>query len=222
VARIDRVGEAGSTSEMIMAAAGPLASLVMAAVLYFAMLKLPDLRASLEFFLEVNIMLAVFNLLPGLPLDGGRMLRAVLATRWDYRTATTAVGNITKIISAGLLAASIWEFMASRTVNITFLIAAVFLYTAAKAEMAAAGFRAMRILANKKAELSSRGVMPTVHFTAMASSAVRDLVRQFGPEQYNIVLVLNSQFKLQGMVTETEVWEGLPIKGLYARIDEFL
>lgn len=222
VARIDRIGEAGSFSEIIMAAAGPLASLVMAAVIYFGMLQMPAWAHSLGFYLEANLMLALFNLLPGLPLDGGRILRALLALRWDFATATMAVGNCGKLIAAGLAAVSALEFWLSGKLNLTFLVAAFFLYVAAKTEMAVAGFRTMRILAHKKAELTARGVMPTVHFTAMASASVRDIVRFFGPEQYHIVLVIDKAFRLQGMLTETQVWEALPTRGLYARIGDFM
>lgn len=222
VARIERVGEAGSTSEILMAAAGPLASLVMAAVIYFVMTRAPAWTVMLEFYLKVNLMLALFNLLPGLPLDGGRILRALLATRWDFAAATAMVVNTGKLISAGLATVSAVDFWLTGTLNLTFLIAAVFLYAAARAETAVAGFRTMRILANKKAELTTRGVLPTVHFTTLNTVAARDILRFFGPEQYHIVLIVDNQLRLQGTLTETQVWEALPSRGLYARIGDFL
>jgi stage IV sporulation protein FB len=222
VARIEQIGDAGSTSEMIMAAAGPLASLVMAAVIYFIMLRVPAWTLILDFYLKANLMLALFNLLPGLPLDGGRILRALLAMRWDFATATAMVVNTGKLISLGLVAVSAVDFWLTGTLNLTFFIAAVFLYVAAKTETAVAGFRTMRLLANKKAELMARGVLPTMHFTALNSVAVRDILRFFGPEQYHIVLVVDRRFHLQGTLTETQVWEALPLKGLYARIGDFL
>ncbi|MDR3589313.1 MAG: M50 family metallopeptidase [Negativicutes bacterium] len=222
VARIERIGEAGSISEIIMAAAGPLASLVMAAVIYFIAFRVPAWTVTLDFYLRANLMLALFNLLPGLPLDGGRILRALLATRWDFTSATGMVVNTGKLISLGLAAVSALDLWLTGTFNLTFFAAAVFLYAAARTETAVAGFRTMRVLANKKAELVARGILPTNHFTALDSVTARDILRFFGPEQYHIVLVVDKQLHLQGTLTETQVWEALPLMGLYARIGDFL
>ncbi|MDR3562870.1 MAG: M50 family metallopeptidase [Negativicutes bacterium] len=222
VARIDRVEDAGTASEMMMAAAGPLASLVMAAVSYFVMTQVPEWSLALDFYFKANLMLAGFNLLPGLPLDGGRILRAILTTRVDFATATKVVVLTGKGISLGLVLVSGLEFWLSGTLNLTFLLAAVFLFAAARTERAVAGFRPLRLLAHKKAELTARGVLPTVHFTALSSVTAREVLRFLGPEQYHIVMVVDQQFHLQGTLTETEVWEALPQRGLYAEIGDFL
>lgn len=222
VARIERLGEAGSSSEIIIAAAGPITSLVLAAFSHIGMLNFPDWSAELGFYKQINLMLAIFNLMPGLPLDGGRILRAWLSKYRDYTEATLIAANVSKVIAFSLSGIVIYDYVTTETVNLTFIFAAVFLYVAAKTEVKIAGFRQMRVLSQKKAILTAKGVMQTSHLTALEGTSVRDIINLFGPEEYYVVLVVDERYRVFGTITETELWESLPSHGLYARIGKLL
>jgi Zn-dependent protease/CBS domain-containing protein len=100
VARLERMPEE-PVQELIIAVAGPLVNVVIALGLFvaggFQALLNPsnieggDLVAQL---LTINIMLVLFNLLPAFPMDGGRVLRALLATRLSYARATQVAANV--------------------------------------------------------------------------------------------------------------------------------
>ncbi|HWR05669.1 M50 family metallopeptidase [Sporomusa sp.] len=222
MARVERLADAGAASEIMIAAAGPMASLVLAALCYAQLNEANSWQDVLRFYGEVNLTLALFNLLPALPLDGGRILRAILSRRRDYREATAIVVTLSHLIGCLLVILAGMGYWFHDTINLTMLIAAGFLLLTARAENNLAGFRNMRILAGKKAELSSRGVMPTSHITAMESTSISEVIRLLGPEQYYVIHIVDRDFHLSGSLTETEVWERLLEQGIKGKVNDFI
>jgi Zn-dependent protease len=103
LARLERIPDK-PRQELLIALAGPLVNVVIALVLITflnvrgAFVDLEGLntqRMGLTAKLAtVNIVLALFNLLPAFPMDGGRILRALLAMRINYATATQIAAGI--------------------------------------------------------------------------------------------------------------------------------
>jgi Zn-dependent protease len=79
-------------ADLLIALVGPLSSFMIATVCRVAQgtgTAAPGVRAILAYLATVNGTAAIFNLVPGLPLDGGRLLRAVLWRWWGDRTWAT-------------------------------------------------------------------------------------------------------------------------------------
>ena len=136
LARLSRIPEKPS-EEIVIAIAGPLVNVVIAAVLLLFGAHLdPATVASIEKsapgFLTrlaaVNIWLVLFNLIPAFPMDGGRVLRALLAFRLGRRKAT----DIAARIGQGLaFAFGFWGLMSG---NVFLMFIAIFVYLAAAGE----------------------------------------------------------------------------------------
>jgi Zn-dependent protease/predicted transcriptional regulator len=114
VARIARE-PAKAIQEFNIAIAGPLASLFLAAGFYSLTLFFPyaQMTGALAVWLwQTNAALALFNLLPGFPLDGGRIFRAIVwGVTKDFSRATKVAGTSGKVVAYGLIVFGAWYAM---------------------------------------------------------------------------------------------------------------
>ena len=118
--------------EFWIAIAGPVTSVLTAGVCYAALLAvppgLPVVRFVLGWLAVTNVILAAFNLLPAFPMDGGRILRALLARNRPYASATRIAGRI------GVIFALLFAVVGALRFDVIMLLLALFIYGAATTE----------------------------------------------------------------------------------------
>lgn len=222
VARLEGLGNAPPLTELTVAAAGPAASLVLAALAGAAWRAWPTEGETLLFFVQVNIMLAGFNLLPGLPLDGGRMARAMLSLRVGYVRATTLTAGLGRVCAVLLCLLLVWQYAGERSINITLAVGAIFLLWSARAERRYAALWGMRRLVRQKEVFLAQGVMPVRQLAALDSTAAQDVIRLFVPQKFHLVMVVDKKCLMQGVLTETQIMEQVVDYGLRAPLRRFL
>jgi len=146
VARLERMPR-NPRQELLVAIAGPTVNVALAALLY-AVVRLtgptptPALyeidvitstRAFLYQLVFVNIVLALFNLLPAFPMDGGRVLRSLMAMRMNsYARATEIAARIGRVLAVVLGVAGLYVR------NPFWVLIAIFVWTGAGSEARAA------------------------------------------------------------------------------------
>jgi Zn-dependent protease len=121
------------SQEALMAAVGPATSLGLGGLLYVAYAASrgarPDVQMALFYLAAMNLTLGLFNLLPAFPMDGGRVLRAVLASRRSRERATQIAGAIGKFCAFLLGALGLWAG------NLLLMLVAVVVYSGAQGEI---------------------------------------------------------------------------------------
>ena len=126
--------------EFLISIAGPLSNIVIIIVLFFPIKYLvgPEVMfhplstqtwpLTITYLYWINLMLAGFNMIPAFPMDGGRVLRSMLAWRIGYQRATRIAVSIGRILALAFV------YFGILRLNIFLVIIAVFIYTSASAE----------------------------------------------------------------------------------------
>jgi Zn-dependent protease/CBS domain-containing protein len=184
-------------TEAIMAIAGPMTSLAVGLVswLLFHLMPVsfPGTRFVLAYVMHMNIILATFNLLPALPLDGGRVFRSVLALRIPYLRATQIAAATSKFLAVLL------GFIGVIFFNIWMILIAFFIYIAVTGESEYATVSTM-LRGIEVEDLMTRQVV-----TVSSDTRVSDLVQRMFRERHLSFPVLDEASRLVGFVTLQDI-----------------
>jgi len=201
------------TREVYVAAAGPAANLI----LFGLGTTLKSYGVWHEefgsFFLQCNLMVAAFNLLPALPLDGGRVLRAYLARRVGFKQATYRAAWWGQSWGVAVFLAGLVGLAAGMS-GLDIAITGLFLFYAATREKSLAPYHFIRHLAGKKNELAAAGVLPAEPLVALDTVRLGEVVRTFVPQRFHLVLLLDKDWKYRGVVSEAQIIDTLLSEGV--------
>jgi Zn-dependent protease/CBS domain-containing protein len=206
VAQISQEARSAKT-EFNIAVVGPISSFVLAAI--FWILAKSDFASADKRFLAIfnylafiNIALVIFNMIPGFPLDGGRILRAYLWNRWqDVRKATYTVSQIGSGFGIGLmLLGLISVFLGNLIGGIWFIFIGMFLNQAAKS-----GYQ-MTVLHDALSGVKVKNIMTSDVISVPESISLHDLVQNYFYRYLFVSFpVVNDEGQLVGMVSVNQV-----------------
>jgi Zn-dependent protease/CBS domain-containing protein len=192
-------------AEFAMAIVGPVTSLVLAAI-FWGFSKLPadattPLAAMLGYMALINMYLGIFNLLPGFPLDGGRVLRSII---WGY------TGNITKATDIAGLVGQIfgWAFIGLGIflmISVSFISGLWIAFIGWFLNSSADASRKEITLRERLSHVKVRELMNPDINTISPETTVDELVRDIFRKQQGRAVPVCKDKKLVGIVTITDV-----------------
>ena len=196
MAKFERIPRHRGT-EAVMAAAGPVTSFLLGGLSALLLRLIPHslegARFILTYLMYMNFVLAAFNLLPALPLDGGRVFRSLLALRFSYLQATQLAASVSRILAVamglfGLLSLNVW-----------LILLAFFIYIAVGGESqyatVSSALRGIRV----------SDVMTRNPHTVNESMTISDLIHHMFAEKYLAYPVTGGAGNLTGFVTLQDV-----------------
>lgn len=203
--------------ELFMSLAGPLASLSLAAFFYLVP-TYPDVDTGL-WLMRFNLFLGLFNLLPALPMDGGRVLRSWLSPLMGFRRATRLAAFMGMVCALAIIVHGF--YYAQETLPMAQeIMAGLILFWFALRESRFLAYSFMRYLIHKKSELKRLGLLETRQLVSSWDTPVRNLLKDTRPKHYLIVVVLDDCHHVAGVYTEAEIIECFMEQGPMATLRE--
>src|SRR5580692_748578 len=205
VARLERIPEE-PRQELLIAIAGPLVNVAIAIVLMAAtsthlsaahLAAVESTKVSMaDRLAEVNLFIALFNMIPAFPMDGGRVLRALLAIRLGHLRATEIAATIGQWTAFGLGFLGLFY-------NPLLIFIAIFVYLAASSEARMVSLRAM------SRDVPVGAAMITEFATLTADEHIDAAVETVLRTNQNVFPVVDGGQRLIGVVGRAEIIRAL-------------
>ncbi len=215
VGRLDRAWQLAPAGETVVALAGPFNSGLLcslASALQRGLAESPAYAYSqfplLDLLVRVNLGLFLMNLIPCLPLDGGRLLRAQLALSSGYVQASKSIAKWGLLAGGALTAAALWGVIAGRDWQ-PFLVVGALVIWGAVDEKRSAGTQNIMDVLTRSDRLVQRKALAVQEIMVSSETTVSEVVRRFRPSKYHVVLVANKAMRVLGRVTETQILEAM-------------
>ncbi len=202
--------------EIKISIAGPAASLL-TAYLCYGVYRLPNR----DFVILSALSMAVFNLLPVMPLDGGRIFRAALVKRYGCIRAASCSRAVSKLFAVLVVLCGVW--LLYRTgFNFSLILIGGFLIASITEERKNTDLVIIKDILYSRKKLVSSGVMGSKLLVASEDSLASKVLKELSYESYALIGVVDSNDKITSLLSETEFVAGLSVCGTDSKVKKIV
>lgn len=201
-------------NELLVAIAGPLASGALALIFWAAAQYLPglvqheELREWLEYGRNVNFSLMLLNLMPTLPLDGGRVVKALLSELLGVIRAYNIVLRLSRVVIAVIIAFAVILLLVS-DFNFSLIMIGVFLLGSLSAEQKNISIISLKEILYHKNKLHNSGLCRSERLATDSRTPARQFLRRISSNKYYVIDVVDDNGRITKSVTESQVLSAL-------------
>ena len=205
-ARLERKGIRSTSDEIIISLAGPFSNLLIAYFTYgFYSGALRD------YIITSSIAMGIFNLLPALPLDGGRIMRSMLVKKYGHIRATSVAVKFTHFTAMVILLAGLYLLFITGF-NFSFLIIGGFLIANMTEERKHAHMIIMKDILYSRKKLEGAGEAKIL--VANENENAKNILNRLSYDRYYIIKITDSTMNIIATITETQLIEAMAIYGM--------
>jgi Zn-dependent proteases len=202
LAAVEGYGMIEPRQQFTIALFGPLGNLLALLVL-MSLFYLNIATSFMVSLFKANVFLFAFNLLPVLPMDGGRMLHGILQKYMDRQRSARVLTGIGMLCGAAIAGMAAIGAMMLKTLNLSMLFTGVYLiYAAAKMKQSALAQYLHSVIATR-AKFEKNGILPCAFVAASSQLTVRELMEKLPlGQRVRIIVIDESTLNEMGEITQ--------------------
>ena len=210
VAKIEGLHEVEPWRDIVVSAAGPLTNLLIAMGAAFGAHPLGWWPGQyVQSLIRCNIALMMMNLIPVLPLDGGRILRGILS-KWMPRSKATRALAYAGMAFGGVTMAAGLALLIKGHVNLTLVMTGSYLIYAAASERFEAIEQVVRALSQRSEIIRAEGLLPTKWMTLSKDYPVSKIPAKLSPKHHHMFTIVDPAGLLPlGTITERDLLDAM-------------
>lgn len=201
-------GGCSRSEKLFICLAGPAFNIA----LFAASLLLEHLIPGDQYFLRQlsasNLFLALMNLLPALPLDGGRLVLMLLAGNIGMLAAGRVMRGLAAAVSAIIVIAGGYQLYSS-PYNASLIIIGLYIMLATMTGRAEGALMNMRQILYRRSRLLRKGIYPARDLVVMKTARLGDTLKNMDFDRFHIIYVLDDSLRIAGVFTESEIIDAL-------------
>ena len=205
------------TVEIFVAICGPFVNIILCIIAYIFKSRIP--YNIFKYTILCNALMAAINILPALPLDGGRILRAILSKNLSSVKAYNASFKISRIIVAALFVFSV-AMLLCNSFNFSLILISAFLLGNLFSEQHNVTKAAIRETTNYKEKIKQGGYNSACVIIASEAEPARKILKYLTFSKYHIVCVSDDNLTINKILTEGEILDALFKRGIRLTLGE--
>ncbi len=209
-ARLSSVYIQSAEKEFIVAISGPFCSLIL--FWLFSFLYTLYGQALLLYSADTNLALCIINLIPSLPLDGGRMLKALLTSRFGVIRSYNLMLKFSRIIVLIIIISAI--IFLTTTQNFSLILISAFLLQNLVWEQQSLSIIALKEILSSNEKVNTKNTLPAKIICVSDKSLASSILKFLSYDYFYIVNVIDKSCRITNTLTETEVLSALTEKGI--------
>lgn len=194
---------------LLIYAAGPSFNFLCAILIQIFMVQVNINTRIAWLALFINLYLGIFNLLPIIPLDGGKIAMELFSGRFGAFKAGKCLRGISVFISIGITVAGLVSFICNRS-NISLIVIGIYILMCIRKNKEETAFMNIKSLLFRKSRVLRKGIYPVREIVVLKQVKLSDVIKAMDYiDRFHIINVLDDNMRVIKVMTEQELLEAI-------------